>query len=385
MFEKKSFQVNKSEGLWSDWMKGSWRVGKVAGIGFDIHITFPLFIAFLAWEPYQSGGISAAVGMVGFLLSVFMCVLLHELGHAFAAKCFGIRTHDITLLPIGGVARLERMPEKPAQELAVALAGPLVNVVIVLVLLPWVVFRNSFPIEDTLGNSRFWDFDWLTGLLGVNVVILLFNLLPAFPMDGGRVLRSFLAFWMNYHNATRVAVFLGRLMAVLFVATGFWIEQYVLMFIGVFVFVGAGREAVKVSSGFSGVRSIVERVMSTNYRVLHPDDSVSLAMIELARGKQQDFPVMDQGVIRGLVCRRDILLRASDLGSDIPIKNIMSVDHPVTEREDSMQLVLEKLDQSPGVSVPVLEGDRMLGLVTADQVLEYLVNETGSPLQNSKS
>ena len=125
--------------------------------------------------------------------------------------------------------------------------------------------------------------------------------------------------------------------------------------------------------------------MSTNYRVFHPDDSVSLVMIELARGKQQDFPVMDLGVIRGLVCRRDILLRASDLGSDIPIKNIMRVDHPVIEREDSMQLVLEKLDQSPGVSVPVLEGDRMLGLVTADQVLEYLVNETGSPLQNSKS
>ena len=114
----------------------------------------------------------------------------------------------------------------------------------------------------------------------MNVVILLFNLLPAFPMDGGRVLRSLLAFWLNYHNATRVAVFLGRLMAVFFVATGFWIEQYVLMLIGVFVFVGAGRESVKTSSGFSGVRSIVDQVMSTQCRVFHPDDSVSLAMIE---------------------------------------------------------------------------------------------------------
>ena len=363
-------------------MKGSWRVGKVAGIGFYIHITFPLFIALLAWEPYQSGGFSAAVGMVSFLLSVFVCVLLHELGHAFAAKYFGIRTHDITLLPIGGVARLERMPEKPSQELVVALAGPLVNVVIVLILLPWVVFRYSFPIEDTLGSVPFWNFDWLTGLLGVNVVILLFNLLPAFPMDGGRVLRSLLAFWLNYHNATRVAVFLGRLMAVFFVATGFWIEQYVLMLIGVFVFVGAGRESVKTSSGFSGVRSIVDQVMSTQCRVFHPDDSVSLAMIELARGEQQDFPVIDQGAIRGLLCRRDILLRVPDLGSDISIKNIMRVDYPVIKREDSMQRVLEKLDQSPGVSVPVLEGDRMLGLVTADQVLEYLVNETENPAQN---
>ncbi|MEE2737336.1 MAG: site-2 protease family protein [Planctomycetota bacterium] len=363
-------------------MKGSWRVGKVAGIGFDIHITFPLFIAFLAWEPYQSGGISAAVGMVSFLLSVFVCVLLHELGHAFAAKYFGIRTHDITLLPIGGVARLERMPEKPSQELVVALAGPLVNVVIVLVLLPWVVFRYSFPIEDTLGSGPFWDFDWLTGLLSVNVVILLFNLLPAFPMDGGRVLRSLLAFWLTYHNATRVAVFLGRLMAVFFVATGFWIGQYVLMLIGVFVFVGAGRESVKTSSGFSGARSIVDQVMSTQCRVFHPDDSVSLARIELTRGEQQDFPVIDQGAIRGLLCRRDILLRVPDLGSDISIKNIMRVDYPVIKREDSMQRVLEKLDQSPGVSVPVLEGDRMLGLVTADQVLEYLANETGSPAQN---
>jgi Zn-dependent protease len=160
---------------------------RIAGIQLRIHITFLLLIGWLAFGYYAEGGSAAAAGRVFFILLLFLCVILHEFGHAFAAKSFGINTPDITLLPIGGVARLERMPEKPGQELVIALAGPLVNVVIALCLSVAIGWRGAAGVED------FESPNLLTQLLAINILLVLFNLLPAFPMDGGRVLRALLA------------------------------------------------------------------------------------------------------------------------------------------------------------------------------------------------
>src|SRR5436190_9820340 len=183
---------------------------RIAGIQLRIHVTFLLLIAWLAFGYYAEGGSAVAANRVIFVLLLFLCVVLHEFGHALTAKSFGINTPDITLLPIGGVARLERMPEEPRQELIIAIAGPAVNVVIAACLFLVIGSRHVFSSTVVQGN------DMIGQLLSINVMLVLFNLLPAFPMDGGRILRALLATRMSYVRATQVAANVGQGFAFLF-------------------------------------------------------------------------------------------------------------------------------------------------------------------------
>jgi len=203
-----------------------------------IHITFLLFLAWIWFSYYQVAGVDGAIQGVIFILILFACVLLHEFGHAFAARAFGIRTPDITLLAIGGVARLTRIPDKPWQELVVAIAGPLVNVVIAAVLI--FVIRVSADLQplEHLESPRF---ELLAKVASLNVMLVLFNLIPAFPMDGGRVLRSLLAMAMPYVRATQIAAWIGQGLAIVFAIYGFFGDP-ILIFIAFFIFVGAQQE-----------------------------------------------------------------------------------------------------------------------------------------------
>lgn len=226
-------------------MRSSLKVASIFGIEVRIHVTFLFFLAWIWLSYYQIAGLSGAVQGVLFILTLFACVLLHEFGHAFAARAFGIRTPDITLLPIGGVARLNRIPDTPWQELVVAIAGPLVNVVIAAVLI--------FTIHGTAGLQQIEHLEsprieLLTKLASVNVMLVLFNLIPAFPMDGGRVLRALLAMAMPYVRATQIAAWIGQGLAIVFVISGFFANppffgNPLLIFIAYFIFVGAQQEA----------------------------------------------------------------------------------------------------------------------------------------------
>jgi len=220
-------------------MRWSFKVASVAGIEVRIHLTFLLFLAWIGFSYYQVEGLPGAVQGVLFILSLFACVLLHEFGHAFAARGFGIATPDITLLPIGGVARLTRIPDKPWQELVVAIAGPLVNVVIAAALI-FVVHRSA-ELEQLqyLESPRV---ELLSKLASVNVMLVLFNLIPAFPMDGGRILRALLAMAMPYAQATQVAAWIGQGLAVVFGIFGLF-GNPLLIFIAFFIFAGAQQEA----------------------------------------------------------------------------------------------------------------------------------------------
>jgi len=224
-------------------MKGSWRLGQLAGIDVFVHWTFLLLVGFIFLSGLQeAGGLSAAVHGVGMILAVFGCVALHEVGHALAARRFGIPTRDITLLPIGGVARLEQMPEKPSQELWVSLAGPLVNVVIAAGMLVSILLMA--------GMASLLNLDWTGGrflaqLMWINLTLVLFNILPAFPMDGGRVLRALLAQRMDYVGATEIAAKVGKAMAILFGVVGLFVSPF-LLFIALFVYFGAEGEAQMV-------------------------------------------------------------------------------------------------------------------------------------------
>jgi stage IV sporulation protein FB len=225
-------------------MRWSLRVLRVAGIDVRMHFTFLLFLAWIGYAHYQEGGAPAAVQGVFFISLLFGCVLLHEFGHAIAARAFGIHTPDITLLPIGGVARLERMPDKPWQELVVAAAGPAVNVVIALVLLLGLGISGSlFDLEQMLHHPQV---SVAVKLASFNIVMMLFNLLPAFPMDGGRVLRALLAMVTNYVRATQVATRLGQVMALGLGAWGLFSNNPLLIFIAFFVYLGAAQEAALV-------------------------------------------------------------------------------------------------------------------------------------------
>lgn len=255
-------------------MKWSWRLGEFAGIGVYVHATFLLMIGWVAMSHWIQGqSLAATLIGVGFILAIFACVVLHEFGHALAAKRYGIQTRDITLLPIGGVARLERMPEEPLHELWVALAGPAVNGVIAVSLYLWLYATASLEPFSKLSLT---DGPFIQRILLVNVSLVLFNMLPAFPMDGGRVLRALLATRMEYTRATHIAANIGQAMALLFGFLGFFTNPF-LLFIALFVWIGAGQEAsmTQLKSALGGIP--IGRAMITDYRTLSPGDSLGRA------------------------------------------------------------------------------------------------------------
>ena len=292
-------------------MRWSWRVGRIAGIDLYVHATFLLLLAWIAIQEYSQGAAAIAASML-YILSLFAIVVLHELGHALTARRYGIKTRDITLLPIGGVARLERMPRDPRQELLVAVAGPAVNIVLAVVF--YAIVRVSGPVPsselyyiDVLTSARV----FLYQLAGVNVVLALFNLLPAFPMDGGRVLRALLAIRMNnYTRATDIAARVGRALALVlgivglyyFTTNPFWV------LIALFVWMGAGSEAaaVQTSATLDGVP--IEDLMIREVHTLSPHDPLSRAVQLTLDGSQQDFPVVDDSsALVGVLTRADLL------------------------------------------------------------------------------
>lgn len=220
-------------------MGSSLKIASFFGIEVRIHVTFLLFLAWIWFSSYELEGSSGAVKGVLFILILFACVLLHEFGHALAARAFGIRTPDITLYAIGGVARLNRIPDKPWQELIVAIAGPLVNVVIAAVLIFGIHVTAGLQQVEHLESPRI---EMLAKVASVNVMLVLFNLIPAFPMDGGRVLRALLAMTMPYARATQIAARIGQGLAIVFAIFGF-LGNPILIFIAIFIFVGAQQEA----------------------------------------------------------------------------------------------------------------------------------------------
>jgi Zn-dependent protease/CBS domain-containing protein len=268
-------------------MRWSYKVARVAGIEVKIHVTFLLVLAYFGIIYWQQGGVRGAVEGVGFTLLLFLCVLLHEFGHAFAARAYGIRTPDITLLPIGGVARLERMPDKPVQELVVAIAGPAVNVVIALGLVAFMAAKLRMSDLTDIERGGL-----VENLLAVNVMLVVFNAIPAFPMDGGRVLRALLAMMMDYTLATLIAARVGQVLAVGFAVASFF-GQSMLLFIAVFVFFGAQQELAYARFRSGGAKRKVSDVMYSGYAAIPTETPVARALALVRASSQGIFPIVD--------------------------------------------------------------------------------------------
>lgn len=353
-------------------MRWAWRVGKLAGIELKIHVTFLIILIWVGVAHWRAEGTrEAVVRGVAFILLLFACVVLHELGHALTARRFGIQTRDIILLPIGGVARLERMPEKPRQELLVAIAGPLVNVVIALLLFGVLVALDQWvPLARLAEDANMTRGPLFQQLAVINVTLAVFNLIPAFPMDGGRILRALLATRLDYVRATKIAAGVGQFLAFGLGFLGLFSNPF-LVFIALFVWIGAAQEAnaVELRDRLDGIA--VEQVMLTDFRALHASDTLARAIELTMSGSQSDFPVLDEGHPVGILTQAKLLAALQSGGADQPIESAMDREFETAQPRDLVEPVLRRLQEKRQRSVPVVDRDRLVGLLTLDNVGEY--------------
>src|SRR5213596_1288005 len=349
---------------------------RVAGIQLRIHITFLLLIAWLAFGYYAQGGSAAAASRVIFVLLLFLCVVLHEFGHAFAAKAFGINTPDITLLPIGGVARLERKPEEPVQELIIAVAGPLVNVIIALGLF---VAGGS---QALLNPSTVEGGGLIAQLLTINIMLVLFNLLPAFPMDGGRVLRALLATHMRYARATQVAATVGQGFAFVFGFLGLLnLNWFMLIFVALFVYIGASQEAALAQMKDVSRRFPVSSAMVREFRTLAADATLEEAVDALLATSQHDFPVIDAtGNVAGLLTRHDLIAALRKNDPMLRVGDVMRRDIPTITTGTRFEDAFRIMQECDCPAVPVLDRmKRLVGLLTPENVTELMMVHSAMP------
>jgi stage IV sporulation protein FB len=355
----------------------SFRLFSVRGIAIRVHITFPLI---LVWAAIQFGlltrqGAAGAVFGIIVILLLFAIVVLHELGHSVAAQGYGVPVKQIVLLPIGGVAQLARFPEEPIQEFIIAIAGPLVNFGLAIVLfVAGVLFGLGNPLEDPLAITRVLGqlnpSAIFTYVFASNLFLGIFNLIPAFPMDGGRVLRALLAARMDYARATRIAVTVGQAMAWLLGLWGFLNGGFFLILIAVFIYMGASQEGqlVQIRHVLGDLK--VAQAYSRQARALRPEAPLREAVDLTLSTFQADFPVCDGDRLAGFLSHNRLVDALNRLGPEVPIGNVMSTEvMPVSPAEELID-VQRRLAENNLDAAPVVDGDRFLGLITLRDINE---------------
>jgi Zn-dependent protease/CBS domain-containing protein len=362
-------------------MSWSFPIARLLGSEVRIHVTFLLFLVWIGVARYLEGGAAAALEGVILILAIFACVVAHEYGHALAARRYGIQTPDITLLPIGGVARLERMPEKPGQEIVVALAGPAVNVVIALVLMLVLGARADMGSLAALDSP---ETSLLAQLATLNIFLVLFNLIPAFPMDGGRVLRAVLSLWRGPVEATNIAARVGQALAFVLGFLGL-LGNPMLLFIAIFVYIAASAESQATAVQDVSRRLGVRDAMITRFETLGPQSTVAEAVECLLRTTQHEFPVVDgAGTLRGILTRNAIIKALSQTGPGTPVLDVMQADIPVVPAHGALEAALRHLQAGghPAVAVADAEG-RLMGYITPENVGELMMirraDRSGTP------
>jgi Zn-dependent protease/CBS domain-containing protein len=343
----------------------AWTIARVAGIDIRIHVTFLLLLAWFALvSAAQTHTLAGTLAGVAFVVLVFVCVVLHELGHAFAARRYGVRTRDITLLPIGGVARLQSMPTSPRAEIVIALAGPAVNLAIALAL------AAALSAADVpLPLLPHGEASLLQSLFAVNLVLALFNLVPAFPMDGGRVLRAALALRLGPLRATTTAARIGQAIAAVFALVGVFVNP-LLVLIAIFVWFGAAMEAADAQLRAALGNVPLANVLIRDFRALAPGDPLARAVELTLTGTQKDFPVLDEGRLVGLLTQRALLQALRARGDAAAVEEAMQRGFARAAPRDSLDDVWRALKDGDDHLVPVLDGDRLVGLVDVDNLIE---------------
>jgi Zn-dependent protease/predicted transcriptional regulator len=354
-------------------MNFSLKIARIRGIDVYLHWTFLLFLGWLVISNLNKGdNVAESLMGVWFILALFGCVLLHELGHALAGARYGIKTKNILLLPIGGVANMEKMPEKPAQELVVALAGPAVNVVIMGILLIYFQIVGGFPTSPEEVTGQITSSNFLFNLLVVNGFLALFNLIPAFPMDGGRVLRALLAMRFDRAKATNIAAKIGQVLAIAFVFAGFFYNPW-WIFIGLFIFLGAGAE-----SNFESTRSAlanykVRDVLMHQFTTFHAFETLDKAIAALLDGQEKEFLVEQDNEIVGILTRDEIIRGLREVGQGANIGRIANKQFFTLAPDMPLEEAYARMMQSNGTLCPVIENGALIGVLNMENITEVVM------------
>ncbi|MBX9781756.1 MAG: site-2 protease family protein [Chitinophagaceae bacterium] len=353
-------------------MKASIKIGKLFGIEVFLHWTFLLLILWIIFTQIRAGANTQRIVLtVSFILLLFVCITFHELGHALTAKRYGIKTKHILLLPVGGVALLERIPEKPGQELLVAIAGPLVNIIIAGVLFVFLyatgqsvllVQSDAFPATD----------NFLQNLLAINLMLALFNLIPAFPMDGGRVLRALLSFKLSRLTATVVAARIGQAIAIVFVIWGLLFNP-LLLIIGIFIFFAARTEAVIVESESLLKDVTVSDVMMKEFHTLSANDTLETAAQQLLNSQASSFLITENAMVTGALSKKEIISHLSNKDITEPVKKYMNNRTIALQKEMLLDDIYKLMADENIPILPVYENGALIGAVDTENIAEYMM------------
>lgn len=352
----------------------SWSIplGRLAGTELRLHLTFFLLLLWIGGTGFLQGGTAAALNGIVFVLLVFACVVAHEYGHAFAARRYGIRTPDIMILPIGGLARLERMPETPGRELVVAIAGPLVNVAIAVVLYVFGAGRGAME-----GVARLEDvqLSLMDQLLAVNIVLAVFNMVPAFPLDGGRIFRALLHYRLSRERATFWAARVGQVMAVGLGILGFLGGNMLLLLVAVFIFLAAGAESRREAEIASAHGRTARDAMVSRFEALRTWATARDAARLLLQTTQQVFPVLDaEGRLEGMVTRQGLVDAMAATGESTPVRSFMARNLPGIAAETPLPEVMQILAESEApVAAVMAPNGGVLGFVTPENLAEFFL------------
>lgn len=343
-------------------MNASPRLGRIFGIPITIHWSFILLpILTLYWANSKGADLNTTLLLMGLVVLIFICVVLHELGHALMAKRFGVKTKDIILLPICGMARLEKLPKLPKHELLVALAGPLVNLVLAILLaIPLFIFSTpstSLIHQLSFGEVNLASIPFL--LMSFNLAMVVFNLFPIFPMDGGRILRSLLAMKLKQNKATQIAAYIGQFFALLIVIYGLYLADYTLAFTGLIVFVLATREQRIVAHNELMHTTSIESMVDTNFITLDVKDTIPFALNRINLLDQKFFLVLDQDQVAGYVS--DAALKEAD--SNSVIGDMISYIPKGIQESDSMARASELFQKYGTPILPVSRGKELIGTI----------------------
>lgn len=356
-------------------MSANLNVGKFAGIRVQIHWSFWLLILWIVYREISRGrGLETILWSSGFIFVLFLCVVLHEYGHALTARRYGVKTNKITLLPIGGVADLEQMPRKPMQEFWVAIAGPLVNVTIALLLYFFVPFetildQSQEELRQTL-NSIGPD-NFIFYLFSTNVILVLFNLLPAFPMDGGRVLRALLSLKMSRLKATKVASSIGQFLAAGLFFFGLFYSP-ILILIGIFVFFGAQSESsmIQQQSLLEGYR--VKDAMRTGITKVKPDQTLDDIVELLISGAEKNFIVEENNEIRGILYHDELIKSFQSHDRNTAVREVMNTNYDTLGATENLTTIFKKMKTSNKTFFPVVDGKETKGAIDNENLNEFI-------------
>jgi Zn-dependent protease len=364
-------------------MKYSLYLGRVSGIKISVHWTFLILIFWIVFSNLRSGlGFNDIVWSVTFVLAIFFCVILHELGHALTAQRFNIKTREISILPIGGVAQLESIPEKPKEELLVALAGPAVNILIAALLFPFVRFTQDIGELDSI--ARVGPANFFVALMSINLWLALFNLIPAFPMDGGRVLRALLAFKLSHTKATGIAASIGQVLAMVFVFFGFFYNPF-LIFIGFFIFLGAQSEAAYARSKFMLKGFTVRDVAMHDIPVIEGNAPIKEAAAKLLESQNKNFVVNRSGKPVGTLSRDGIIKALGEGGEWISVDDVKDEQLIILSPDMPLEEAWQKLQQEKKPLMLVMSDGVLTGVVDEENMAEFILIQTAAKNKNGKT